>query len=230
MSITHVPGVLTEFSHRGRQVRFFVKNMADAVQNFHLNGNFYEADTLSVIEGYLRPGDVFLDVGANVGNHAIYVALYCQPGEVIVVEPNPEAIPLLRANLALNYLVVNTQHVGVGLSDAPRQVVAQFPRNNLGAARMVEQEDGRLRLVVGDELFADRKIDFIKIDVEGHELGVLNGLKRTLAANRPTIFLEIDTANRDAVFAWIEEHGYEVAHAFRQYTLTQNVILRPKAG
>lgn len=225
---TFLPGILTEFHFRERPVRFFVKNVADVIQSAHANGHFYESDTLPTIERFLSPGGVFLDVGANVGNHAIYAKMFGNQREVIALEPNPEAITLLRLNVILNQLDINLSHLGVGLADRDAAAVAVVPHNNLGGARMEPRADGGLKLVAGDTLFANRQIDFIKIDVEGLELAVLQGLKQTLANSRPTIFVEIDTQNRQAMSEWIQGNNYEIAHAFPQYPRTQNVIIRPK--
>lgn len=221
---------MTEFPFRGRTVRFFVKNVADIVQNAQANGRFYESDTLPIIERFLRPEGVFLDVGSNVGNHAIFARLFGGQREVIAIEPNPEAIQLLRLNVLLNQADINLDHLGLGFSDAEQSAVAIVPHNNLGGARMEAREDGGLRLVRGDTVCAGRHVDFIKIDVEGLEPAVLRGLSQTIAESRPTIFLEIDAANRQEVGDWIQANGYEVAHAFPQYPRTQNVIVRPKAA
>jgi FkbM family methyltransferase len=229
MLTVFVPGVMVEFRYRGTGVRFFVRNVADIVQSAHANGGFYEQDYLEVLERYLKPGGVFLDVGANVGNHAVFVARFGGQREVIVIEPNPEAIGLLRINLLLNGLDIDASHLGVGLSDRSQNAEAKVPANNLGGARMVPSEAGAVKLVTGDSLFAGREVDVIKIDVEGQELAALAGLAQTIAANRPTMFIEVGEENRDAFFAWVEQHGYEVAWAFPRYRLTQNVIVRPKA-
>lgn len=227
---TFLPGIVTEFIYRGQAVRFFVKNVADIIQSSYINGRFYESDTLPTMERFLRPGGVFLDVGSNVGNHAIYAKMFGEQKEVIAIEPNPEAIQLLRLNAILNRVDINFDHLGVGLSDAAKAAIAIVPHNNLGGARMEAREDGGLRLVRGDDICAGRHIDFIKIDVEGLEPAVLRGLSRTIGDCRPAIFLEIDNNNRDAIGEWIQANGYEVAHAFPRYPRTQNVILRPKTA
>ena len=224
-----VPGLFCEFGFRGKAVRFFVRNMADIIQHAHVNGAFYEADHLAVMETHLKPGCVFLDIGANVGNHAIYVAKYCAPAQVIVIEPNPEALVLLRLNLLLNRTdgLIDASHLGVGLSDVERAASAQTPANNLGGTKMIPTEGGPLRLVPGDSLFAGRHIDFMKIDVEGHEMEVLAGLAQTIAASRPAMFIEVDNHNEAAFQAWLAANAYEVAYAFPRYR-NQNFVIRPR--
>ncbi|THD80630.1 MAG: FkbM family methyltransferase [Phenylobacterium sp.] len=227
MPATLTPGMVCEFGFRGKATRFFVRNLMDIIQNAHLNGAFYEEEHLAVIERHLKPGGVFLDVGANVGNHAIYVAKHCDPGAVIVIEPNPQALVLLRLNLLLNRLDLDTSHLGVGLSDQERKAEPSTPPNNLGGTKMVLKDDGPLKLVAGDSLFAGRRIDFIKIDVEGQEIAVLAGLEQTIAASRPPMFIEVDNENERAFQTWLADHDYEVAFAFPRYR-NQNFVVRPK--
>jgi FkbM family methyltransferase len=221
-----IPGMVAEFGFRGAAVRFFVRNIRDIIQNAHVNGGFYEVDHLAVLERHLKPGGVFLDIGANVANHAIYVAKFCRPGQVIVIEPNPEALILLRINLLLNNLNIDISHLGLGLSDRDQRAEPDTPVNNLGGTKMVLNEAGPLRLVTGDSLFATRHIDFIKIDVEGHEMAVLGGLEQTIAASRPPMFIEVDNHNEAAFQTWLADHAYEVVHAFPRYR-NQNFVIRP---
>jgi FkbM family methyltransferase len=220
-----VHGAIAEFKHRNQLVRMFVANAADAIQSQHFIGCFYEPEELSIIERHLVPGGVFLDVGANVGNHAIFVSKYCRQSEILVVEPNPESIRILIANMLLNGS--NVMHFGVGLSDVPGVARVEVPENNLGAARMVSEAGGQISLVPGDSLFAHRKIDFIKMDVEGLELHALKGLERTIANSRPKMFVEVDNNNRDGFAAWCGEHNYRIEESFRRYTVNENFLIIP---
>jgi FkbM family methyltransferase len=60
-----------------------------------------------------------LDVGANVGNHALYFATRMAAAKVVVIEPNPLALAPLLANVVVNGLtdVIETRHLGVGLAE-----------------------------------------------------------------------------------------------------------------
>ena len=227
MAARHLPGIICEFGFRKRGFRFFVTNIADTIQNRHFNGGFYEPEELSIIEAHLAPGGVFLDLGANVGNHAIYVAKFCQQQAVILIEPNPEALRHLRTNLLLNQLDLDVSHLGLGLSDATGQAELAWDVNNLGGARMTTSPAGPIKLVTGDSLFADRHIDFMKIDIEGHEIRALEGLEQTIAASRPKIFVEVDNDNRPAFEAWREAHDYTTVKTFRRYQINENVLIVP---
>jgi len=225
MPAATLPGVLAEFGHRGQTVRFFVSDIADVIQNQHLNGYFYEQPELDIIAAHFPTGGVYVDVGANVGNHAVYIGKFCSPSEMVAVEPNPAALRLLTLNLTLNGLAAMV--VAMGLSDAPGRAEARWPNHNLGGARMMATEAGRIRLTTGDEMLAGRRVDFLKIDVESAELAALAGLEATITAWRPRIFIEVDNANLEAMQAWVERHGYGVAHTHRRYAENVNLLLLP---
>ena len=224
-----LPGILVEATLDGVALRFFVRNMVDDVQHFHLNGQFYESEALALMRRWLRPGGVVLDVGANVGNHAIYLEKFADAGEVICVEPNPDAITLLRINAVLNRADrLNLGRLGVGLSDAEEQFVMSVPRNNLGAAHLVPDPRGGIRTVTGDRLLGEQAVDFIKIDVEGMEMAVLRGLANAIARSRPPIFVEVDHDNRAEFDAWRAEHRYALVQELWRAPKNQNLLIAPE--
>lgn len=229
--VHHTPGfVATTNAYGPTPVRFFVHNPQDVIQSHHASGQFYELEELAIIERHFPRGGVYLDVGSNVGNHLIFVAASRLSGGMIAVEPNLKSIEILVLNLLLNGLlgVVDTQHLGVGLSDAESRAEANTRyANNLGDTLMEEKPDGAIRLVTGDSLFGDRKIDFIKIDVEGHEMKALAGLGLTIARNRPVMFVEVDERNAGAFEQWLALHRYEVAERFKRYANNENFLIRP---
>lgn len=214
--------------HRQALVRFFAADADDIIQGCHVRGEFYEREELALIERHFPAGGVYLDIGANVGNHLIYVAKFCAPEALIAIEPNVTALKFLEINLALNR--IDATVVSLGLSDRSGRAEARWPTHNLGGARMFPEPAGTVRMVAGDDLFRDRKIDFMKIDVEAQELAVLRGLAKTIAANRPPIFVEVDDANRAAMDAWIAENSYSVAETYRRYVNNENLLLLPAIG
>jgi FkbM family methyltransferase len=197
---SHQAGIIVRANCQGCTVYFFVKNIMDSIQNCHLNGSFYEMEELQIITKHFKAGQVFLDIGSNVGNHAVYVEKFLRPKSVILIEPNPHAINILNLNLALNRMSkVETKYLGVGMSDCDETVVIEFPVNNLGGARLRSQQGAGIRVVPGDTLFEGQSIDFIKIDVEGLEIKVLRGMERTLSTNRPTIFVEVQNEKHTGI-------------------------------
>lgn len=222
-------GFVARAEIKGQPVFFAVANPRDSIQRSHMAGAFYEPEELAIIEAHFPKGGVFFDIGTNVGNHTLYALMFLGASRAIVVEPNPDAIALLTANLALNGLTgrVDMSLLGKGLSDrAAGGLSLDVPDRNLGGARMVEG-GGTLEVMRGDDAIRGQKVDFIKMDVEGMELQVLNGLSQTLATHKPKIFIEVNNENRDGFFAWVKANGYRVGAEFRRYRLSENFLLLP---
>jgi len=228
---THFDGTIVSTTVSGREVQFFVADKGDLIQGRHLAGEFYENEELAIISSRFPRGGVFVDIGANIGNHAIYVAKFLFPSQIILIEPNPPAIAILRVNIAINNLqgLVDLSHIGVGLSDVPGAATITLMPTNLGGARMSASNapDAPLRLVRGDDILFGRRVDFVKIDVEGMELQVLNGLSKTLEKWRPVMFIEVEEAHSAEFLSWVAAHGYQVADRSRRYERIENYLIAP---
>lgn len=220
---------LTVASIHGKTFRFATSVRRDPIQRAHRDGEFYEATELELIKSVFPLGGVFVDIGANVGNHSLFVAGFLSPSLVVPFEPNTEANRLLRANVALNdfHRVFDLSQLGVGLSDMDAEGFAMQERTrNLGAAKMLEGQ-GDIPVRRGDDMLRDLSPDFIKIDVEGMELGVLRGLTETLNRARPWMLVEVDDENASDFHDWTEQHGYQVEHRVRRYKMNENFLLKP---
>jgi len=154
-------GSIVTFDYDGQPFSFFVDDSDDPIQRFHTLGQFYELDVLEKLRGMLPWRARILDVGAHVGNHALYFDRVMQARRVVPIEPDPRAQFLLRTNCALNHAA------NVDLS---------YLDNALGSQ---------------DDLFSGQKFDLINIDAAGMELDVLAGLSGTIAQSRPLIFIRL---------------------------------------
>lgn len=178
----------------GEVVVFCLDREADPIQRNNRAGKFYEAPELRWIAKLAPPDATFIDIGANIGNHALYFAKFLGAAKVIPVEPNPVAYRLLMANTLLNRVgdVVDLTRLGVGLSNRNIGGFAVEERErNIGGTRMLE-DGGDLWVYRGDTLFAGETPSVIKIDVEGMEIDVLAGLEATIATHRPLLLVEVD--------------------------------------
>ena len=88
----------------GKPVFFTLTNTKDVIQKEHLAGRFYETEELEIIRAHCPKNAVFVDIGANIGNHALYALKFLHPAKVILFEPNPEVIRILLTNLVDNAL------------------------------------------------------------------------------------------------------------------------------
>ncbi len=145
-----------------------------------------------------------LDVGANIGNHALYLAPNFD--EIHCFEPNPVTLERLRENVTLNRSTLHIHPVGLGAADAELEFHANTS-GNLGGSSFARTDfpvSGILPVRRGDAYLASHGIegiDLIKIDVEGFEAEVLAGLVETIKRERPVIIFEYDgRTNAEAVF------------------------------
>lgn len=208
-------------------------NMArDPIQNAWRRGEFFEHEELNLLKGHVKSGAHVIDIGANVGNHAMYFATKMQADRVVVIEPNPLAMAPLMANVLLNRLesVVDLSLLGVGLSDASAGGYGMKRHDrNLGATKMFAGK-GDLQVHAGDDLLQGEMPDLIKIDVEGMEMKVLAGLEQTINAQHPVMLIEVDEENAQAFDAWCVSHDYDQVQKIRHSRKNCNYLLTPKGA
>jgi FkbM family methyltransferase len=183
----------------------------------------FEKRELLALERLLRAGSAprrtCLDVGANIGNHALFLAGLFE--EVLAFEPNRRTFRLLELNAEL---APNVRAFNLGLSDRAAELPARMERLNVGGARIVSdgEADTTFRVVTLDAFLADRPdvhVDFVKIDVEGHEAQALAGARETLARHRPMLAMEMNVRKEPepnaAVLDRLDEQGYRVAYLLK---------------
>ena len=213
---------------QGLRITFCVDNPKDAIQKHHFAGRFYEQEELDLIANHFPKGGSFCDIGSNVGNHAVYAAKFFDARRVVLFEPNPDTIKLLRCNIVLNGIenICELAHLGIGLSDGGQDFGRLVPDkpNNLGGTAIGEGE-GDIPLARGDDLLANEKFDLIKIDVEGLEMKLLAGMSEHLRTSSANIFIEVDKANDDAFHQWRTTNGYRVLERFKRYRQNTNYLL-----
>lgn len=215
----------------GHAFCFASDRLEDPVQRQNRNGMFYEEEELALIKAHLPPSATFVDIGANVGNHSLFVAAFLGPKKIIPFEPNPLAYKLLLANIVMNgfHDLFDLQHIGVGLSDVEASGFAMTDQSrNLGGARM-QAGAGDIETITGDAALVGEKPDFLKIDVEGMEMMVLRGLEETIVHSAPMILVEVDQANYAAFETWVDTHNYEVLKEIQRYRMNKNFLLRKRA-
>lgn len=214
----------------GRDLCFATTRERDPIQRKHRKGKFYEAHELNQIKAHFPFGGTFVDIGANVGNHSLYVAAFLNPGVIIPFEPNPEAYKLLLANVAMNGVAdrFDLSNLGLGVSSGrDGGFGVSGAERNLGGGKLTAGT-GDIATVSGDEALAGRTVDMIKIDVEGMEMAVLEGLRETLARCRPVLLIEIMNRQAEAFDNWRQENAYDVAEEVQRYAGNRNFLLIPR--
>lgn len=165
----------------------------------------FEPSTVRAYARIVKSGDTVLDIGANIGAHALPLArLVGERGRVIAFEPTSFALRKCAANIALNpglsgrialHQVMLVENDGGAL---PAAIFSSWPLvedPQLHATHRGKLMDtGGARAATLDRMMQDlglSAVDFIKLDVDGHEYSVLAGAKATLRKSRPTIALEL---------------------------------------
>lgn len=216
-----------------RQIVYFtITDPGDVIQKSHVQGKFYEPEELAIIGQWLRPGSIFCDIGANIGNHSIFALRILNAASTILFEPNPIAIEVLRSNMILNGCRrrADFSHVGVGLSDvAASGLSIRAPKRNLGGGRIIAG-GGELQTIRGDDALAGKQVDFIKMDIEGMELRALAGLEQTIARCRPVMFIEVDNVNNKGFHDWVAAKDYRVETSFQRYRSNVNYLIVSKSA
>jgi FkbM family methyltransferase len=226
-SVARLDGSIVSFDYDQHKFFFFVHQENDSVQSFHANGRFYEIEELEAIRSHVATGGRILEVGAHMGNHTVFFATFLNPTAIVVMEPNPSTREILKMNLRLNQIqCVDTSraHFALGAEHATGKLrVAD--KYNTGGMAIELASDGAIEIVAGDELFPNEDFDFIKVDVEGLELEVLQGLQQLIMRCRPLIFVEVTAENQDGFLAFVDTINYRIKWRHEMYVGLTNFIL-----
>lgn len=163
-----------------------------------LNFFDYEKSDSAMIERLILDGDVFFDIGANIGWYSLCVALTHRAAKIYSFEPIPKTYSYLESNIKLNHLA-NVTAFNFGFSDRRGQCdfyIYEEGSGNASSVNVSDREDIQVcqsELRTLDDFTADTrtKVDFIKCDVEGAELLVYRGGLQTIKRDKPIVFSEI---------------------------------------
>jgi FkbM family methyltransferase len=163
----------------------------------------------------LKPGDVVVEAGANVGALTLALAnIVGLGGKVHAFEPQPEILNLLHENVVRNTAVVTLYQYALGKS-VDNVLLADFDVENPGGCSVEGLTDdhptGRFACQTVVDAMNLPRLDFLKADVEGMESHVLEGAKDTIARCRPLIYVENDRPGAMEMLApWLDQAGYRV--------------------
>jgi FkbM family methyltransferase len=161
----------------------------------------YEKASFAFVKSKVKPGDVVLDIGGHIGLYAVVFGKLVQPtGKVYSFEPTPDTNKILQKSVVLNKLqkVISVQ--GEAISKERGETVFYISENNADNSNSLvnykapNSKSGiKVPLISIDEFSAGlkKKINFIKIDVEGVELDAVIGARETMLRDRPVCILAL---------------------------------------
>lgn len=173
-------------------------NPDDAVVSGALSLGVYEPYQVSLFAETITPSMTVVDIGANIGLYSILAGNRVgSEGHVFAFEPEPRNMAFLKKNISANALTTTVEPVQAALADREGESVLHLHRTNKGRHSLVDYQETDASITVRtttlDSFFRAHKIDrvdIIKIDVEGAEGFVLDGMRETLRLHRPGIFFE----------------------------------------
>jgi len=186
-------------------------------RSLELYGEWSEGE-VALFQPLIRPGDVVVEVGANIGTHTVFFAKAVgATGSVLAIEPQRIVFQTLCANLALNS-ITNVHSYAIALGEAPG--FAQIPAldyhqlNNYGGVSLSQKATGEQ--AVGESVqiatldsFVIPQCRLLKIDVEGMELEVLKGATETIQRCQPILYIENDRKDKaNALIQHLVALGY----------------------
>lgn len=198
-------------------------------------GEFSEHE-IDIFKQFLKQGDTVIDAGANIGSHTIAIAkIIGDSGIVHAFEPQRLIYQTLSANVALN-CPYNVICHNTALSD--KKGFIKLPTinpehvRNFGGISLSNQKLGeRVTVITIDQLKLER-CDFIKADVEGMELEIINGAIKTIKKYKPVIYIENDRQGKsEALITRLFELGYRMfehkPHLYNEnnyYNVSENIF------
>lgn len=228
---------------------------SDLIERYLYVFGTWEPSLSAFLRGQLRAGDVFVDVGANVGYFTLLASdVVTDAGHVVSFEPMPPTVAKLRRNVEANRRT-NVTVLPVVASDCDGEVeLFSGPATNLGKSGTVPVRDGASaglvrRVVASDAIPRDlwSRIRAIKVDVEGDELHVLRGLRPVLSELGPGSCVVAEVAPErlherggasNEIFELMVDAGFDAArlsndyhprHYARPAVATPEPISRPPA-
>lgn len=187
----------------------------------------YEPVETAFVRANLKPGDVFLDIGANIGWFTMLAStIVGERGHVHSFEPRKPTVDYLRRSVEANSLsgLVTVYEAGLADRDGDWHLAWAEGTANPGSSCLVESgseaanlQTLAIRLKALDNL-AVEKVDFIKIDIEGAEMLAMKGGSKTIARNRPIVMSELHPKQLQIVsgvspaeyIGWFRQQGYRI--------------------
>jgi FkbM family methyltransferase len=215
---------------------FWIGEKPDTLQSvIEATGSFYEIGALRLLRELLPPSPRIVDVGANIGNHSVYFSRICGAEWVLPLEPNPDLLPELRANLEANHCdAADLTYLGIAAGAERGRLRLQLDPvdaaiRNRGGMRLVAghgEAESPVEVVPLDEIVAER-VDLIKIDVEGMGIAVLEGARTLIERHRPLIYIEVGVEEMPAMSEWLRSRMYRILAALADYPGLTNMLLQP---
>jgi FkbM family methyltransferase len=189
--------MLTKFLYRDKLIKILGHKQLEVITHHIMHTQtFFEEPYLAAIVKKYPEQKVVLDIGANIGNHSLYFSHFFTYEHLHAFEPQPDNVALLKQNLARFPGKTTVHPIGLSSESKIIRLRTQDPQNYGG---FITETEHILDITMPTkhevqfetlDSFNLNDVTFIKMDVEGHELPILEGARDTIARNKPIISLE----------------------------------------
>jgi FkbM family methyltransferase len=180
-----------------------------------INGGRYEEDYFHVFLSFRRPGLPMLDIGANLGVYSLRMANYLRSDRIFAFEPITRIRELFLRSAFLNGCLDRISIYPYALSDHDGEATLHVPEGHAGGASLEGGGEGaKVEIKRLDGMMEDGfRCGLVKLDVEGHELSVLRGMRQILARSDESVVMFEKLAPHSGVEAGIHEYFTELGRA-----------------
>ena len=151
-----------------------------------------DEEEINLVKKFIKPGTDSIDVGVYRGVYSYEMSKYSK--KVHSFEPNPIIFKYINKNLSNQNNTINLK-VPIRNSNFKKENFEEYYEMGLATIHQKnnfkDYENFKIETKKIDDFSFDNKISFIKIDVEGHELEVIDGAKKTIKKNKPILLVEI---------------------------------------
>ena len=196
--IRALKGNIPEITIKSTEHGIFCGFKNDYLFNQAIEKGIHEPHFVELIDNFLLPSDIALDVGGNIGTHAILLSKKLSEGHVYTFEPQSLVFSVLQNNLLLNSCE-NVTAYRFAISNKDHSTISMKPftfnkKSINNAALQVDLDDamGDFTLTRSLDSFKFKKVNFIKIDIQGSEVMALQGAKDLILKHKPIMFIEIE--------------------------------------
>ena len=201
------------------------KMYLDEADSLHLSwGGSHEPFETQFFEDNVKPGDIIVDIGANIGYYTLYFAKkVTNQGHVYAFEPDPVNFELLNKNIEINKYK-NITAINKAVSNTNEIIKLYICNENRGDHRTYDSHEGRDFVEINaahlDDYFSDseRQIDLIKMDIQGAEFKAVQGMAGILKKSRNVKLviefwpygLALAGADAKDLYSLLEELGFSI--------------------
>lgn len=188
----------------------------EVMEKSYEQGELVEQGMLDWIVANVPKGGIWVDCGANIGEHSLVYATACGADTVMAFEPVPFNYGLMLKNSMGNYPNLLPLMLGVGIGPMIASIVSTAQgRNSQFALAEAKPNELRAAVVSLDAIVPHDGVRLLKIDVEGAEWDVLRGARTLIKASKPEIFVEIwEQATLDLITNWLALRGYTLIECY----------------